>query len=116
MKKMILFLIILALPVAAREIWLGVVCGMAGDSLLLVDGLKIHVPGLSAGKFVNESNAGIDVAAITFPFKASLVIDDRSAAVVDIHTDSGVKPEYEDLVWVKIHNFCEVIEGRLVDK
>uniref|UniRef100_A0A7V3RGN4 Uncharacterized protein n=1 Tax=candidate division WOR-3 bacterium TaxID=2052148 RepID=A0A7V3RGN4_UNCW3 len=117
MKRILLFLIFLSLPLLAEEIWLGVVDGMKGDTLILVDGLKIYVPGLASGKFVLENNAPMDISAITFPIKASLVIDERgNRKAPEILNADGVKPEFSHLVYVKVHKFCEIKNGRLVDK
>lgn len=115
MKKLFLFLIIFWLPLVAEEIWLGVVCEVSSDSLLLVDGPKIYVPGISAGRFVAENNTALDPKAITYPFKASLVIKD-DLPMKDVLTEKGVKPEYSHFVHIKIHNFCDIKDGRLVDR
>ncbi len=117
MKRILLFLIFLGLPLLAEEIWLGVVDGMKGDTLILVDGLNIYIPGLTSGKFVLENNKPMDISAITFPLKASLVIDERGhRKAPEILTTDGIKPEFSHLVYVKIHKFCEIKNGRLVDK
>ncbi len=115
MKKILLIGMILCLPLIAEEIWLGVVCGVSADTLLLVDGLKIYVPGLSAGKFTTENNTALDSRTITFPFKASLVIKDEIPFQKAL-TENGVRPEYAHYVYVKIHNFCDIKDGRLVDR
>ncbi|MEO0135916.1 MAG: hypothetical protein ABIL74_02365 [candidate division WOR-3 bacterium] len=116
MKRVILSLILLCLPLLAKEIWLGVVDGIKGDTLCLVDGLNIYVPGLSSGIFYSENGIPLDVSAITFPLKASLVIEERARDISDILTETGVKPGFGHLVKVKVHNFCEFKDGRLVDK
>ncbi len=115
MKKILLIWMIFCLPLIAEEIWLGVVWEMSADTLLLVDGLKIHVPGLSAGRFVAENNVALDSKAITFPFKASLVIRDE-VPLNKVLKENGVRPEYAHYVYIKIHNFCDIKDGRLVDR
>ncbi|MCX7994886.1 MAG: hypothetical protein N3A65_03815 [candidate division WOR-3 bacterium] len=113
MRKIIFLLILLCFPMFAKEIWLGVVHGMSADTLILVDGLKIYVPGLSGGKFCYENGLPADLSVVTFPLKASLVIEGRAD---DILTETGVKPGFGHLVKVKIHSFCEFKDGRLIDK
>lgn len=100
MNKIILLLLTLSLCLFAEEIYLGMVHGIEGDSLVLVDGLRIYVP--NARKSLFYGNAFIDPQAISFPFTASLVQDRMSP--------TGVR------TFVRIEQQYLLIEGRLVEK
>ena len=95
----------MVMPVLAMDISLGMVSGIKGDSLILVDGLKVHVPGVSVGRYIDENNQAVDAAAVTFPFTASLVMDIEMPAHVRARTTK-----------VKIHKFYDTINGRLVER
>jgi hypothetical protein len=105
MKKLIIFLIIISLPLLAEEISLGMVTGIKGDSLILVDGLKVHVPRASLGRYINENNQPVDAASISFPFTASLVVNRELPEQARAQT-----------TMVKIHKFYVEIDGRLVER
>lgn len=105
MKKLIIFLTIISLPLLAEEISLGVVTGIKGDSLILVDGLKVHVPRASLGRYIDENNQPIDAASVSFPFSASLVVNRELSGQVRAQT-----------TMVKIHAFYDKIDGRLVER
>ncbi len=105
MKYLILFLIIITPALFAEEISLGMVYGAEGDSLILVDGLKVYVPNLSQGKYVSESNQELKMADVQFPFTASLIIPDQ-----DLPPEKAIQ-----LVYVKIHKFYSEVNGRLVE-
>lgn len=103
MKKIFLLLIIaLIIPLWAEEIWLGMVVGIEGESLLLVDGIKYSCPGLSSQRYITEDSQALDAARITFPFTASVVIDEQMPAQLRAQT-----------VRIKIHAFYEMKDGRL---
>ncbi len=115
MKKLLLLLLIFCMPLIAEEIWLGLAVGAEGDSLILVDNLKIYVPGLSLGKYIGEDNQAISVSAVKFPFTASLVRITQGTA---LPTDETAPIEVKHLVntYVRIHKFYNVVNGRLVEK
>ena len=104
MRKLILLLIIISLPLVAEEIWLGMVTGVQGDSLILCDGLKIYVPNLSLSQYVSEDKQSLD-GAVTFPFTASLITNGELSKLKRTPTTS-----------LKIHKFYDVIEGRLIER
>jgi molybdopterin/thiamine biosynthesis adenylyltransferase len=104
MKKLILCLIIIVLPIFAEEISLGMVDSVKGDTLTLVDGLKICVPNLSRGRYIDENNVAISVTSVTFPFTASLVRDETLP-----------KHLRDQNVFVKIHKFYKLVQGRAVE-
>lgn len=112
MKRLFLLLIVICVPLIAEEIWLGMVDGAEGDSLILVDGLKVYVPGLSLGRYVNEDNQAIDVSSIKFPFTASLVRPDQEMTSEDETDMRGVLGH----TYVKIHKFYDVVNGRLEER
>jgi hypothetical protein len=103
MKKLIICLIIIVLPIFAEEIGIGLVVGTNGDTLLIVDGLKIYVPNLSQGRYIDENNFPISPAMVTFPFKASLV---RNETLTEHLRDQSM--------FVKIHKFYKLVDGVLV--
>jgi hypothetical protein len=111
MKKLLLCLIILAMPLMAEEIWLGLVSGVQGDSLILVDNLKIHVPNIAFAQYLSEDDHVLDNVEITFPYKASLIVPNRSdsdpASRIDSETSFPI---------IKIHKFYDVKDGRLVER
>ncbi|HEX7318779.1 MAG TPA: hypothetical protein VF399_00270 [bacterium] len=107
MKKLILLIALLVLPLlAAEETNMGMVYGAEGDSLILADGLKVYVPGLSLGGRYVTDNASLDLSTISFPFTASLVTMETSDPAVK----SGL------FTYVKIYKLYRVVEGRLVEK
>lgn len=112
MKKIILLLLILYLPLIAEELWLGMVDGAQGDSLILVDGPKVYVPGLSLGRYVNEDNQAINASSIKFPFTASLVRPGQKMGSEDATDDRNILAN----TYVKIHKFYDVVNGRLVER
>jgi hypothetical protein len=106
MKKLIisLFLISLVSFIAAEEISLGLVVGIEGNSLILVDGEKFQLPNISACRFVTEDNQALDTASFTFPFTATVITPDNFE-----------DPTIQTTV-IKIHKFYEIEEGRLVER
>ena len=92
------------MPLVAEEIWLGMVTGVQGDSLILCDGLKIYVPNLSLSQYVSEDKQSLD-GAVTFPFTASLITNGELSKLKRTPTTS-----------LKIHKFYDVIEGRLIER
>jgi hypothetical protein len=100
MNKIILLSLAFFLCLFAEETYLGIVHGIEGDSLVLVDGLRIYVP--NARKSLVYENAFTDPQAISFPFTASLVQDRMSP--------TGVR------TYVRIERQYALIEGRLVEK
>ncbi len=106
MKRLLLILAIVALPLFAGEIWLGMVIGVEGDSLILADYLKVYAPS-ALRQYVGANHEAIDVsAALEFPYTASLILE-----------------ETEDLAYkgipqttVKIHQFYDVVDGRLIER
>ncbi len=109
MKKLLLCLIIVALPLMAEEIWLGMVSGAQGDSLILVDGLKIYVPNLTFAQYLSEDDHLLDNIEITYPFTASLVVNDLSDPESRAVSSASIPT-------IKIYEFYEVKEGRLVER
>ena len=105
MKYLLICLIILALPLLADEVSLGMVIGTKGNSLILVDGLEVPMPGTSMGRYIDASNQAIDASSITFPFTASLITN----------TELPEHMRAQSTV-IKIHKFYEVVEGRLVER
>ncbi|MGB3340405.1 MAG: hypothetical protein WBB37_02865 [bacterium] len=112
MKKLLLCLIIFTLPLVAGEIWLGMVVGAQGDSLLLVDGPKVYVPNLSYAQYISESDELFDDVEITFPCTMTLITDDLSAPD---DPESRIAPNTR-FTTIKIHKFYELEEGRLVER
>ncbi|MEO0216422.1 MAG: hypothetical protein ABIL70_08460 [candidate division WOR-3 bacterium] len=111
MKKLFFLLIIFCLPLIAEEIWLGMAMETKGDTLILVDNLKVYVPGLSLGKYINQNNQAIDINRVKFPFTASLVKPDGQG-LPDEKTDRNVIAN----TYIKIHKFYRVVNGRLVEE
>jgi hypothetical protein len=114
MKKMLFLLIIIALPLAAKECSLGMVAGIAGDSLILVDGLKIHVPNARQA-FVNQRNELIGFENVQFPFTATLIKE-------NIQSTDGSDESRDDQVpglisiRIRIDKTYEIKDGRAVEK
>ena len=111
MKKLLLCLILLAIPFMAEEIWLGMVSGVQGDSLILVDDLKVYVPNMAFVQYLSEDDHVLENVEITFPYTASLIIKGRSdtdpASRIDTKTS---------FTTIKIYKFYDVKEGRLVER
>jgi len=105
MRKIILFLLAIMLPLCAEEIYLGMVAGVDGDSLILVDGGKVYVRNLLFNRYVNANNLPIDATNVTFPFTASLTINEQIPEHARVHS-----------VRVKIHTFYDIKDGRLVER
>lgn len=105
MKYFCICLIILALPLMAGEVSLGMVTGISGNSLVLVDGAEVRMPGTALGRYIDENNQAVDASSITFPFTASLIMNTEL-------------PEYmrAQSTVIKIHKFYDVVEGRLVER
>jgi hypothetical protein len=100
MKAIILLLLTFSLCLFAEETYLGVVHGIEGDSLILVDGLKVHVQ--NAGGSLVYNNMRTDAQNISFPFTATLVSDRASRA--------GAR------TYVRVERLYEVKKGQLVAK
>jgi hypothetical protein len=100
MNKIILLLLTLSLCLFADEIYLGMVHGIKGDSLILADGLRIYVP--NARSSLVYENAFTDAENVSFPFTASLIRDRLSR--------SGTR------TYVRIEQQYLLIEGRFVEK
>lgn len=105
MKKIILFVFLLVVALCAEEIYLGMVAGVDGDSLMLVDGKKVYIRNLQFNRYVNKNNQPIDATTVTFPFTASLTINEQMPEHVRQHS-----------VRVKIHEFYDIRDGRLVKR
>ena len=105
MKYLLICLLIMAPPLMAEEISLGMVTGIKGNSFILVDGLELPMPGASMGRYVNKNNQAVDAASVTFPFTASLIVN----------TDLPAHMRAQTTV-VKIHKFYDVVDGRLVER
>ena len=88
----------------AEEMSIGMVDNVINDTLIITDGLKIYVPNLSLGRYIDENNTPIALGSITFPFTASLVSDERL-------------PEHlgRQSIFVKIHKFYKIVNGRAVE-
>jgi hypothetical protein len=89
----------------ADEVWLGMVTGIKGNSLILVDGLEVRMPGTSLGRYIDENNQAVDASLITFPFTASLI--SNTELPTHMRAQSTV---------IQIHKFYDVVEGRLVER
>ena len=100
MKTMILFLLTFSLCLFAEETYLGMVHGIEGDSLVLVDGLKIYVQN-ARGSLVYK-NVPTDAQNISFPFRASLIRDRMSRA--------GTR------TYVRVERLYEIKKGKLIAK
>jgi hypothetical protein len=100
MKKIIFLSLVCVLCLFAEEIGLGMVHGIEGDSLVLVDGLRIYVPN-ALGSLV-YTNPEISIQDISFPFTATLVRDRLS------RTGSRT--------YVRIEQLYDVVNGQLVEK
>jgi hypothetical protein len=105
MKKLMICLTIVALPLMAAEISLGMVSGVEGNSLILADGLRISISNLALGRYITADNQPVDPASITFPFTASLVVNTELPEHIRKHRAQ-----------VKIHRFYDIIDGRLVER
>jgi len=105
MKYLLICLIIMAPPLMAEEISLGMVTGIKGNSFILVDGLEVPMPGVSMGRYVDKNSQAVDAASVTFPFTASLIVN----------TDLPIHMRAQTTV-VKIHKFYDVVDGRLVER
>ena len=103
MKHLMICLVIMALPLMAEEISLGMVTGVKGNSLVLVDGLEVSI-GRSI-RYISENDQAVDATSITFPFTASLITDTEQPTNVRART-----------TLVKIHKFYDVVDGRLVER
>jgi hypothetical protein len=105
MKNLLICLIILALPLMAEEISLGMVTGIKGNTLVLVDGQTFSMPRASMGRYIDENNQPVDAASITFPFTASLITNTELPSNTRAQT-----------IVVKIHKYYDVVDGRLVER
>ena len=113
MKKLLLYLIIFILPLAAEEISLGMVVGAEGDSLLLIDNMKVYVPNLAYAQYISESDQLLDNIEITFPCTMSLIADDLANPD---NPESRLQNDNSRFVKIKIHKFYDLQEGRLVER
>lgn len=105
MKNLLICLILLAMPLVAEEVSLGMVIGIKGNTLILVDGLEVTMPRTSTGRFINDNNETVDAASLTFPFTASLI------------TNTEFLPQMRaQTTVVKIHKFYRVVDGRLAER
>ena len=111
MKKLIICLAILILPLLAEEISLGLVVGFEGNSLILVDGLKVKLPDNSLVSFVGENNQTFDAAKLPFPFTATLVTTEQTSGTAFTSGPGIIKN-----TTIKIHKLFKVENGRLVEK
>jgi len=114
MKKLLFFLIIIALPLAAEECSVGMVAGIAGDSLILVDGLKIHVPNARQA-FVNQRNEIVGFENVQFPFTATLLRENIQPADGSDETRDDQVPGFIS-VRIRIDKTYEIKDGRAVEK
>lgn len=119
MKILALFAILITMPLlaqdfsdgAAKEISLGLVVGARGDSLLLVDDGKVYIPNLTYARYVDDNDNGL-TTEISYPFTASLVLtDDGSGSLTEDRSASRTSVSV-----IKIHQFYEIIDGRLVPR
>ncbi len=100
MKAIILLLLTFSLWLFAEETYLGIVHSIKGDSLVLVDGLKVYVPN-ARGSLVYK-NVPTDAQNISFPFRATLVRDRMSRA--------GAR------TYVRVERLYEIRQGKLIAK
>lgn len=119
MKLLTLFVALITVPLLAQdafdtdmqEMWLGLVVGAQGDSLLLVDEVKVHVPNLNYATFIDDNDHIINTA-ISYPFTASLVSTSVSSGL-----SSEARTEARTVTTtIKIHDFYDVVDGRLVKR
>lgn len=111
MKKLLLCLIIFALPLMAVEISLGMVSGAQGDSLILVDNLKVYVPNLAYAQYLSDNDHLLDNIEITYPYTASLVFNELSDSDPNSRAASS-----GGIPIIKIHAFYDIVEGRAVER
>lgn len=119
MKLLALLLALITVPLLAQddfdtdanEISLGLVVGAQGDSLLLVDGLKVYVPNLGFAQYIDDNDISISTA-ISYPFTASLVLTNAGGGLTSESRTTGRTVTNT----IKIHDFYEVVDGRLVKR
>lgn len=100
MKAIILLLLTFSLCLFAEETFLGMVHSIEGDSLVLVDGLRVYVQNARAS--LVYKNMPTDAQNISFPFTASLISDRKSRV--------GAR------TYVRVERLYEVKKGRLIAK
>ncbi|MDH4209897.1 MAG: hypothetical protein OEV79_00390 [candidate division WOR-3 bacterium] len=100
MKAIILLLLTFSLCLFAEETFLGMVHSIEGDSLVLVDGLRVYVQNARAS--LVYKNMPKDAQNISFPFTASLISDRKSRV--------GAR------TYVRVERLYEVKKGRLIAK
>jgi hypothetical protein len=100
MKAIIILLLTFSLCLFAEETYLGIVHSIEGDSLVLVDGLRIYVQN-ARGSLVYK-NMPTDAQNISFPFKASLISDRMSR--------TGAR------TYVRVERLYDVKDGKLIAK
>jgi hypothetical protein len=76
-----------------------------GDSLILVDGRKVYVKNLQFNRYVTLDDQPLDATKITFPFTASLSMNDKVPEHLQPYS-----------VRVKIHAFYDIRNGHLIEK
>ncbi|MBN2621566.1 hypothetical protein JXB22_10835 [candidate division WOR-3 bacterium] len=119
MKLLALFLVLITFPLLAQddfdqnvqEISLGMVVGAQGDSLLLVDGVKVYVPNLSFARYIDNDDNMVSTA-ISYPFTASLVITEAGGGIVSEDRSAGRTVTNT----IKIHDFYDIVDGRLIKR
>lgn len=115
MKRLLLCITILAVALFAEEISLGLVVGAEADSLILVDGLKVHVPNLTYARYITEGNDEANLSSITYPYTASLVINTGSDEE-DPFSSPTAEESPRNIPVIKIHKFYSIVDGRLVER
>ena len=121
MKLLTLFLVLITFPLLAQddfdtdiqEIYLGLVVGAQGNSLLLVDEGKVYVPNLGYAQYIDDNDSPLSTA-ISYPFTASLVTTSASASG-DLSSEAGTAGRTV-INTIKIHDFYDVVDGRLVKR
>jgi len=124
MKKLALLLIIITLPLLAQEvsqeIYLGLVTGAEGDSLILVDGLKVYVANLSMAKYIygdDDTDMSLPgtLTAISYPFTATLINPGYYTKQAGNENSRSAVTQYHPAI-IKIHKFYDVVNGKLVER
>lgn len=115
MKKLLLLLIICTGPLLAADTFLGIATGINGDTLILTDNLKIHVPNIRQA-FVNSRKETIDFEKITFPLEAVLVTPDDESAV-PVADNSRERGQIGiTTTFIRVNKFFDLKDGRLIDR
>lgn len=115
MKKLILCITLLTVVSFAEEISLGLVVGAEGDSLILVDGVKVYVPNLAYARYITKENSEANLTSVTYPYTASLITA-TAADEEDPFSLPTAEESPRNVSVIKIHAFYDIVDGRLVKR